>query len=93
VIYECQDNGAATLITAADVGLNYDYVVTAGSTTTGVSNMEVDSGTAGATTAGTPLKLVGIVDRPDNTIGEANAKLHVTLNMHSFKNDAGTAGV
>ena len=92
-IFECQDNGAATLITAADVGLNYDIVVTAGSTTTGVSNMEVDSGTAGATTAGTPVKLIGIVDKPDNTIGVANAKLLVTINMHTYKTDLGTPGV
>ena len=92
-IYECQDNGAATLIAAADVGLNYDIVVTAGDTGTGVSNMEVDSGTAGAVTAATPVKLIGIVDRPDNTIGEANAKLLVTLNTHTYNADVGSLGV
>ena len=93
VIFECQDNGAATLITAADVGLNYDIVVTAGSTTTGVSNMEVDSGTAGAVTAATPVKLVGISDRADNEIGSANAKLLVTLNTHVYNADVGSLGV
>lgn len=93
IIYECQDNGAATLITAADVGLNYDTIVGSGNTTTGLSNMEVDSGTAGAVTADTPVKLVGIVDRPDNTIGEANAKLLVKLNTHVYGVDAGNLGV
>ena len=93
VIYECQDNGAATLIAAADVGLNYDIVVTAGTTATGVSNMEVDSGTNGAATAATPVKLIGIVDRPDNVIGEANAKLLVTINTHTYNTDVGSLGV
>lgn len=93
VIYECQDNGAATLIAAADVGLNYDIVVTAGSTTTGASNMEVDSGTAGAVTAATPVKLVGIKDEPGNEIGSANAKLLVTLNTHVYNTDVGSLGV
>lgn len=93
IVFECQDNGAATLITAADVGLNYDIVVTAGSTTTGASNMEVDSGTAGAVTAATPVKLVGIKDTPDNEIGSANAKLLVTLNTHVYNADVGSLGV
>jgi len=93
VVFECQDNGAATLIVAADVGLNYDIVVTAGTTATGVSNMEVDSGTAGATTAATPVKLVGITDRPDNEVGVANAKLLVTLNTHVYNADVGSLGV
>jgi hypothetical protein len=93
IVYECQDNGAATLITAADVGLNYDIVVTAGSTTTGASNMEVDSGTTGAVTAATPVKLVGIKDTPDNTIGLANVKLLVTLNTHTYNADVGSLGV
>jgi hypothetical protein len=93
VIFECQDNGAGTVITAADVGLNYDFAVTAGSTSTGVSNMEVDSGTAGATTAATPLQLIGIVDRPGNEVGVANQKLLVRINMHAYGSAAGSAGV
>lgn len=93
IIYECQDNGAATLIAAADVGLNYDLIIGSGNTTTGLSNMEVDSGTAGATTANTPVKLVGIVDRADNEIGLANAKLLVKLNTHAYGVDAGNLGV
>lgn len=93
IIYMCQDNGAATLVTAADVGFNYDFIVGSGDTTTGLSNMELDSGTTGATTADTPLKLVGIVDVADNVIGLANAKLLVTLNTHVYNADVGSLGV
>lgn len=93
VIFECQDNGAATLIVAADVGMNYDIVVTGGSTSTGVSNMEVDSGTAGAVDKDRIIKLIGIVDKPDNEVGVANAKLLVTLNTHVYNADTGALGV
>ena len=93
IVYGCQDNGAATLVTAADVGFNYDFIVGSGNTTTGLSNMELDSGTTGATTAATPLKLVGIQDVVDNEIGSANAKLLVTLNTHVYNADVGSLGV
>jgi len=93
VVYRMQDDGSATLPTAADVGLNYDHSVTAGNTTTGLSNMELISSTAGAVTADTPLKLVGIEDTPDNEIGSANAKLLVKLNSHVYGVDAGNLGV
>lgn len=92
VIIEMQGDGAGTVTTAADVGLNYDYTTTAGSTTTGASNMEADS-SSGATTAATPLKLIGLVDEPDNTVGSANQKMQFIFNMHVFKSDAGTAGL
>ena len=91
VIYECQDDGAAPAV--LDVGLNYDIVVGAGSTTTGVSNMELEGGTAGAVTAATPLKLIGIVDRPDNEPASAWSKCLVTLNTHVFNADVGSLGV
>lgn len=92
VILEAQGDGAGTVAVAADVGLNYDYVIAAGSTTTGLSNMEIDS-SSGVTTAATPLKLLGIVDSPDNTAGAANQRMLVMFNMHAYKSDAGTAGL
>lgn len=91
VIFECQDNGTAPAL--LDVGLNYDIDVTAGDTATGVSNMELEGGTAGAVTAATPLKLVGISDRADNEVGVANSKLLVTLNTHVYNTDVGSLGV
>ena len=90
-VYECQHDGSAAIV-AADIGLNYDLVVTAGTTATGVSNMEVKADTAGAVTAATPVKLIGFVDRADNEVG-ANAKLLVTLNTHVYNTDVGSLGV
>ncbi|MDH5426187.1 MAG: hypothetical protein OEY29_14455 [Gammaproteobacteria bacterium] len=92
IIYECQGDGTATITTAADVGLNFDIVVTAGNTTTGLSNMEVLEG-SGAVTAATPVKLVGLVDRADNEVGLANQKMLVTLNTHVYNADVGSLGV
>ena len=90
-IYECQHDGSAAIV-AADIGLNYDLVITAGSTTTGASNIEIKADTAGAATAGTPLKLLGFSDKPDNEVG-AWAKCLVTLNMHTYNADVGSVGV
>ena len=91
VIFECQSDEALEPI-ASQVGMNYDFVVTGGTTATGVSNMELDGG-SDVTTLGTPLQLVGIVDRPDNTAGEANVKCLVRVNMHTYDSNTGSAGV
>lgn len=91
IVYAMQHDGSAA-IAAADIGLNYDLVVTAGDTTTGVSNMEIKADTAGVVDADTPIKLVGFVDAPDNEVG-ANALCLVTLNTHVYNADVGSLGV
>ena len=90
LIFECQENNAG--VAAADVGLNCDIVVAAGSTTTGISNMEVDGDTE-ATTIDEPLKIMGFVNSPDNDPTLANAKLLVMINQHSYGTEAGTTGI
>lgn len=92
IIYEGQGDGTSTILTATDVGMNVDFVITAGVTGTGVSNMEVLDGSE-SVDADTPLKLIGMVDRPDNEIGTANHKLLVQLNMTVFGTGVGNAGV
>lgn len=89
VVYEVQANAATVL---ADVGLNVGLAFTAGSTTTGQSAMQADMATK-ATTATLPLKIVGVVQRPDQDMADsANWKLLVTLNSNNFAgNTAGTA--
>lgn len=77
---------------AGSIGLNFDFVVAAGSTSTGASGMEVD-GDSGATTATLPLKLIEVVDTPDNDISAANMKLRVLINNHLYKGHTGTAGI
>lgn len=90
MLFEAQTNDSG--LAATDVGLNADIVVAAGSTTTGVSNMEID-GTTEATTADEPLKIMGAVNRPDNDLSSANSKWLVYFNQHAYRSDAGTAGI
>jgi hypothetical protein len=82
LILEVQNNGA---MAAADVGLNVDFVVAAGNTTTGASNMEVDS-TTEATTNTLDLRIVGIVDSPKNEVASANARMLVMVNRDWYAN-------
>ena len=76
-------------IVAADIGKNADVVGTGGSTTTGVSTMELDSSTI-ANTAALNLKIVGLYDVPGNALG-TNAVVVVKINEHLY-GSAGVAG-
>ena len=77
-------------IVQADFGKNADVVVGTGSTTTGVSAMELDSSTI-ATTAALNLKLVAKWDIPSNELGSANTQVVVKINEHLY-GSAGVAG-
>lgn len=92
LIYEIQCDDVGSTVAAADVGLNANFVVAAGSTSTGASGMELDSSTK-ATTATLPLKILSVVDRVDNELGVANQKVLVSINNHQFGSHTGTAGV
>ena len=74
---------------AADVGKNADVVGTGGSTTTGVSTMELSSSTL-ATTAALNLKTVGLYNVPGNEYGSF-AVVVVKINEHVY-GSAGVAG-
>ena len=76
-------------IVQADFGKNADVVVGTGSTTTGVSAMELDSSTI-ATTAALNLKLIGIYDTPGNALGNF-CQVVVKINEHLY-GSAGVAG-
>lgn len=88
IVYEVQSNGTTV---AADVGLNANITVGAGSTTTGASGVQLDDASK-ATTATLPLKIIGFVDRIDNDITSANAKVLVTINNHQYTSGTGTVG-
>lgn len=89
VVYEVQA-GAATAITA--VGMNMGMNYTAVNTSTGVSAMTALGG-AGATTATLPLKVLGVVQRPDQDMADSsNWKLLVQLNTANLAgNTTGTS--
>lgn len=76
-------------IVQADIGKNADVVGTGGSTTTGVSTMELDSSTI-ANTAALNLKIVGLYNAPGNALGEF-AVVVVKINEHLY-GSAGVAG-
>lgn len=95
VIYEVQEDALVTPVAAASVGLNAAYTTTAGSTTTGVSQEQLDSDTVN-TTATLPLKIIGLVKRVGNAFntggaGTDQAKFEVMLNTQARA--ANTAGV
>lgn len=91
LVFEVQDDAAATF-TAANVGNTADLTgFTGGSTTTGKSSMEISAATATAAGDGTEdVLIVGLVQSPDNTIGN-NAKWLVRLNNHQFVDGAAGA--
>jgi hypothetical protein len=74
---------------AADVGKNADVIGTGGSTTSGISTMELDSSTL-ATTAALNLKVVGLYNDVNNEFG-TNAVVVVKINEHVY-GSAGVAG-
>ncbi len=94
IVYEVQLAGAGPAAAAATamVGLNGQFTLTAGNTTSGTSGMQLDS--AGqATTATLPLKIVGFPARPDNIPGDPFFSFWVKLNTSQFATGTGTAGV
>lgn len=88
-IFEVQTS--ATIATAS-IGLNASPRLTAGSTSSGASGMDLDSATL-ATTAALPLKVTGFPYRPDNNIGDTFTSVYVKLNNHQLASGTGTAGV
>lgn len=84
LIFEIQEVSGGTALTANDAGLNANFVVAAGSTTTGKSGVELNNATE-ATTNTLDLKIVGLVPREDNEIGE-HAKWLVRINRHQYGN-------
>ena len=84
VIFEMQADDVGSTLAAADIGLNADFIVAAGSTVTGLSGMELDTSTK-ATTSTLGLRIHGLVQRPNNEKFSANQKVLVMFNTHAYK--------
>ena len=86
LVFEVQEDGA---VAATAVGATCTLTgFTSGSTVTGLSAIELDSSEISETTdADDDVRIVGLVQRPDNAIG-TNAKWHVRLNVHQYVNAA-----
>lgn len=85
LVFEIQEDSVGAALAAANTGMVADLAtMTAGSTATGLSSMEIDSSTATASGDGTEdVLLMGLVQREDNAIGN-NAKWLVRLNNHAL---------
>lgn len=78
ILFEIQEDGVGGAIAAADIGLNADIIVAAGSTYSKRSGVMLDTSTKN-TTATLGLRIRGLAQRPDNELS-ANAKVLVSLN-------------
>ena len=97
LIFEIQQSNSGTAFALNDIGLNCNInTSTAGSTVTSYSGVVADNAT-GATTNTLDLKIVGMLDAPDNDVGSSASsgtlasRLLVRLNRHQYVNQ--TAGV
>jgi hypothetical protein len=84
LVFEIQEDGA---IAATAVGNTCTVTgIATGSTVTGLSAMEMDSSEVSATSdVDDDVRIIGLVQRPDNEIG-TNAKWLVRLNNHAYIN-------
>lgn len=96
LLFEIQQSNTGTPFSVNNVGLNCNINTgTAGSTVTSYSGVVADNAT-GATTNTLDLKIIGMLDAPDNDIGSAAgtgtlaSRLLVRINRHAYVNQ--TAG-
>lgn len=92
IVMEAQEDAVGGAMSIADVGLNVNFIVGTGSVTTGQSAMQVDTNTKDTTNT-LPLRILGFVQRPDNEVGSANAKVLVGFNTHQFVAGTGSTGI
>lgn len=88
LIFEVQEDAVGGALAVADVGLNADWIAGTGNATTGISGAMLDTSTK-ATTNTLQLRIIGFSPRVDNEVGNANAKVLVSINLHSLRNLTG----
>ena len=82
LIFEIQDGGTVPC-TKTLIGMNTGISADVSSTVTGASGMATGT-TAPTTTNSLPLKIMGIVNSPDNEPAAAYQKLLVMINQHYY---------
>ena len=90
IIFEVQE-GQTVALTALETGLNCNFLVAAGATTSSDSGTTTELA-APAATATLNLKLLGLAQRVDNAFGQY-AKWLVKINNHVYGSGTGTAGL
>ena len=91
-LYVAQQDSAVSNLVAADLNQNCDLVFGAGSTTSGISGVEIDSSSKN-TTAALQVKLIDFYDTPSNDATANNSVLVIKLNNSDMNGGTGTAGV
>ena len=91
-MYVAQQDSDGSNLVAADLNLNANLIFGAGSTTTGISGVEIDSST-GAVTATHQVRLVDFYDTPSNDATANNSELVIKINNHSLNGGTGTVGL
>ncbi len=73
-VYEIQESGLTTPLILADIGGGITVLGgSVGSTTTGISGMELDSNTGVSNTVTEPLNLLRLVNRPNNELSSVSS--------------------
>ena len=85
-----QDSDSVNLV-AANLNENCNLVFGSGSTTTGISGVEIDSSSKN-TTAALQVKLIDFYDTPSNDATANNSIFVVKINNHELNGGTGTAG-
>lgn len=94
VLSICDDSSAifeavcTTAIAQTGINLNYNAVVVDGDTTLRKSQCRI--GAVLSASVATGIKVIGYVNRPDNTANSAEQELVCIINSHAFR--GGTAG-
>lgn len=88
LVFLVQEDGVGGALAAADVGLNADWIAGTGSAITGLSGAMLDTSTK-ATTNTLQLRILGFDQAVNNEVGSANAKVLVSINLHTRRNLTG----
>jgi hypothetical protein len=91
-MFVVQQDSVGSNLVAADLNLNANLIFGTGSTTTGVSGVEIDSST-GAVTATHQVRLIDFYDIPSNDATANNSELVIKINNHSLNGGTGTVGL
>lgn len=79
IVFEIQANGS---IAVSDIGSQADYTtITAGSTTTGLSAVMLDTATL-TNSGNASLRIIGIAPGPDNAAGDSFTVVQVQVSEH-----------
>ena len=90
LVFEVQEDAAGGALAATAAGGTAQLTgFTSGSTTTGLSAIEIDSSNLSETSdTDDDVRIISAVQRPDNEVGSANSKWLVRLNVHQYVNAA-----